>query len=356
MTAHRVPVPDGVDRGLVRKAVEAIRAGQVVVLPTETVYGLVADPRSPASVDRIREVKQRPEGLVFTHHVADRDAIDTLVPPPPARVVRLLDRYWPGPLTIVLPDGRHGTLGFRLPAHEFTRAVIREFAPSLYMTSVNRSGQPPIVAPSDIAREFADDIDLIFDAGVPPLEQASTVVRWQDGELEVLREGVLTAAEVFRTAARNVLFICTGNTCRSPLAVALARRAAAAELGVSEERVLAHGLDFGSAGAAAGDGFPASGNSIAVAAEIGLDLREHRTRQLDRELLTAADHVYCLGPSHLVAAQSLAPEHADRIELLDPDGGAIPDPFGGDLETYRRTREVIGRAVERRVRALLASD
>ena len=124
MSARRVPVPDGAEPNLVGQAVNAIRAGRLIVLPTETVYGLVADPRSPESVERVRDVKRRPEGLVFTHHVADREALAALVPPPPARVVRLLDRYWPGPLTVVLPDGHHGSLGLRLPAHEFTLQIL----------------------------------------------------------------------------------------------------------------------------------------------------------------------------------------------------------------------------------------
>ncbi len=256
----------------------------------------------------------------------------------------------------MLPDGRHGTLGLRLPAHEFTRAVIRAFAPSLYLTSVNRSGEPALVDPARIAAEFADEVDLIFDAGVPPLEQASTVVRWRDGELEVLREGVLSATEVQTAAARTILFVCTGNTCRSPLAAGLALRAAATVLHTTEDRVLAHGLRFLSAGVAAGDGFPASAASVAVAAEVGIDLSGHRTRQLSPRLVAAVDRVFCLGPSHLVAAKAMAPEYADRIELLDPDGGAIPDPFGADLDTYRHTRDVIARSVERRVKDLLLAD
>ncbi|MBK8976850.1 MAG: Sua5/YciO/YrdC/YwlC family protein [Planctomycetes bacterium] len=368
MTLRRVPVPPGPPAAdLAREAAAAIRAGEIVVLPTETVYGLAAAPGDERSVDRIRELKDRPAELIFTHHVADRSDLDALVDRVPPRVARLLDRYWPGPLTIVLPArGGVGTIGVRLPGHAFTRAVIRELGHSLYLTSVNRSGQQPLVDPDEIAARFGDRVDRLYDAGRPPLEQASTVVRWRGstdaehngsppdiGELEILREGTLSAAEIHRAAARTVLFVCSGNTCRSPLAQALARRAAARRLHTTDDLVLAHGLDFQSAGTTAQEDEPVSDGSLESAREVGLDLSAHRARLLTADAIRGADQVYCLAPAHLVAVRNLAPERTDHVDLLDPSGGGIPDPYGGNLEIYRQTRDAIGRAVDERIGQLL---
>jgi tRNA threonylcarbamoyl adenosine modification protein (Sua5/YciO/YrdC/YwlC family) len=260
MTMRRVPIPFGkVPTELVDEAVQAIREGKVVALPTETVYGLAADPADPASSERIRALKERPADLVFTHHIASAADLAAFAPAVPKRVQQLCDRYWPGPLTMVVPTGEGESVGLRVPSDDFTTAVIRAFGSSLYLTSVNRSGEPPLTSPDEIEAEFGDRIDLLYDVGDPPLRQASTVVRWipstvdpELGELEILREGTLTAEDLHGTTSRRFLFVCTGNTCRSPLAEALARRAAARRLGTSDARVAAHGLVFESAGVAAG--------------------------------------------------------------------------------------------------------
>ena len=359
---RRIPLPADAARSdaLVAEAVAAIRDGKIVVLPTETVYGLVADPRDPAAVARITEWKGRPHDLVFTHHIADRDAILALVPALPARIERLVDRYWPGPLTVVLPGLQGGNVGLRLPAQDFTRAVIRAYGSSLYLSSVNESGQPPIIEPDAIAAAFAGRLDLLFDDGVPALRQASTVVRYlpppaapEFGELEVLRTGTLSADDVLHTAARSAIFVCTGNTCRSPLSAALARRAAARRLGTTDDRVLAHGLHLYSAGIAANEGEPASDGSLLAAADIGIDLTGHRSQLLTAEMIEGAERVFCLGPAHLVAARALAPQAAERIELLDPQGGSIPDPYGTDPQTYRQTRDIIATLVDARIAELV---
>lgn len=133
----------------------------------------------------------------------------------------------------------------------------------------------------------------------------------------------------------RVLFVCTGNTCRSPLAEAIARH----EIG----RRGWHGqVEVGSAGVAAGEGQGASEGSRVVAAEVGLDLRSHRSRLLTREMATAADLILCMSEGHVARVISLAEEA--KVALLGdfardmPFGGpSVPDPFGGPVEFYRDT-------------------
>ncbi len=351
----------------VQEAVAAIRGGRIVVLPTETVYGLAADPTSAASIESIRSWKGRPADLRFTHHLADSDQLERFAAAPTWRVNALVARYWPGPLTLVLPARETGTVGVRVPAHPFARAVARELGGSLFLTSVNPSGQDPWSGPDEIAAAAGDRIDLLFDAGPPPLRQASTVARllpltrdgWPEdtalefGELEVIRAGLLTADEIATTASHTWLFVCTGNICRSPMAESLARRTAARRLGTQDDRVLAHGLRFASAGITALPGMPASDGAVAATRDLGIDLEGHRSRALSREVLRSAHRIFCLGPSHLVAVRALEPSVAARAELLDPRGAGVPDPYGADVATYRQTRDVILHAVESRLDEIL---
>lgn len=326
-----------------------LRQGQLCVLPTETVYGLAVLPGRADAVDRARAAKGRDADQPFTWHIARRADADRLWAHVPPGVGRLLDRYWPGPLTVILPARGGGTAGVRLPAHDFTRAVIEACGEPLWLSSVNRSGEPPLLDAHAIADAFGEHVALVVDDGRSPIGMASTIVRQLERRLEVLREGILTADDVLRTAARLVLFVCTGNTCRSPLAEALARDAAARALGVPADAVLAHGLMFASAGTSTLDGMPASDGSRAVAREAGLDLDAHSSTALTPELLERASFVYCLTAGHRRAILAEMPEVADKLALLRPDGLDVADPYGRDLQDYRRTRDEIRAAVAARV-------
>lgn len=141
----------------------------------------------------------------------------------------------------------------------------------------------------------------------------------------------------------NLLFVCTGNICRSPLAEVIARSEADARGWP--------GFSCASAGTFAFPGQPASGPGIAVAAAHGLDLAEHASRELSLELLEWADLVIGMEASHARAAARLAPDAAVRVmtDFLPSDdewsGGGVPDPYGGDLETYEATRKLLTRAM-----------
>lgn len=330
--------------------VAALRAGELCVLPTETVYGLTALPSHPDAAARIAGWKGRDPKQPLTWHVADTKQIESLDAELTLPAKRLIRRYWPGPLTLILPGRRDPTktVGVRQPANDFTRSVIRAVGEPLWMSSVNTTGEPPLVHPDEIAAACRDGVAIFIDDGVSPLGNASTIVRATGGELEVLREGILSRNDVLTVAADLVLFVCTGNTCRSPLAEVLAREATAQAMGTTADRVLARGLWFASAGTAAVPGIAASDGSRAAAAELGLDLENHQSQPITPALWHNAHRIYCLSDNHRQALLAEAPEVADRVALLRPDGLDIADPFGGELIDYRRARDEIRAAIAAR--------
>jgi len=136
----------------------------------------------------------------------------------------------------------------------------------------------------------------------------------------------------------RVLFVCTGNTCRSALAEGLARARLGPEAGVI----------FESAGLYALDGAPATPHSLVVATEEGVDLVAHRARQITAEMIERADRVYVMTRVQLDGLARLGAGVGERAALLDPSGEDIPDPYGGDLDAYRRVRDRVVAAIEER--------
>ena len=175
-SAAAEPTPEPLVRqALVRRVVDAIRAGHRVALPTETVYGMAADPTDAAAVERLRAEKGRGPDHQFTVHLANPEGLAALGLEVPPRARRLIDRYWPGPLTLVLPTPDGTTIGVRVPANEFTRAVLAAFDGGLLLTSINRTGEAPLQTPDEIAA--SGHVDLLVDAGPPRLGLASCVVQ-----------------------------------------------------------------------------------------------------------------------------------------------------------------------------------
>ena len=359
-------------RELRKRVLLALEAGEVVALPTETVYGLAARADRPAALARLRELKGRDESLAFTWHVAERDALErfeALVP----LARRLAERYWPGPLTLVLqgvPRGledaaRDGWTGVRLPAHGATRGLLAAADFPVVMTSANPSGSTPLCTAEEVAALFGERLALVIDGGASRLGEASGVLRIGPGRFELLREGLLPIEDLRATAGLRLAFCCTGNTCRSPMAEGLARALLVRRLSPAppdsagsnptvssrDDRILERfGFEVRSMGVAAGAGAPASEHAVDVLAERGIDIGQHRSSPALAEEVARFDHVYCLTDTHAEILRSLLPPGRGRhIERLDPNGN-VPDPIGGSLEDYRRCADVIRAALDARAR------
>ena len=350
MPVSRIALPKPPPEELVAKAVATLRASGLVVLPTETVYGCAALAGDAKAVARLRALLRLPDEERLALHCADAESARKLGDFGDARADRLAARYWPGPLTLVVPAATDPTkeVGLRVPAHAFAARVLKELGEPMVLAAIRNDDRA--AADLDAALlAVGDGVDLAFDSGPTPLGSPSTVVRCTEPALSVLREGILERDQVMSTAASSILFVCTGNTCRSPMAEALARAAVGKRLGCAPEDVEARGLRFCSAGTGTMDGMPASPGSLAAAAESGLDLGTHRSTSLRGETARKAAQVLCLSQSHLEAVLEIAPDLEGHAVLLRKDGGDISDPYGGSLAVYRRTRDQIAEAIEARV-------
>ena len=168
-------------------AAELLNAGGVVVIPTDTVYGLAAHPAFPEAVERLYSIKGREERKKIALLASSAEAVASFGFPLPPAAMELAAKHWPGALTIVLGDE-----GFRVPAHGWTRKLAAKCGGVLRVTSANLSGGRPATDASQALADVGLSADMVIDDGVCPVGVASTVVRIAaDGRVEVLRKGAV---------------------------------------------------------------------------------------------------------------------------------------------------------------------
>ncbi len=361
---ERAPIVEAGDQHpgpeLQRRVRQHLAAGGLCALPTETVYGIAARADHPAAVVALRELKGRPGDSSLTWHVCDRSAVERFEPLLPlAR--RLVARYWPGPLTLVLrgvPRGleqvaRDGWTGVRAPAHAATLGLLGACDFPVAITSANRHREKPLTRALDVAEFFGPALELVVDGGPSRLGEASGVLRLGPGHFELLREGLLRLEDLRRAAGLRLAFVCTGNTCRSPIAELLARMLLRERLGVRDRGRLDlehFGFEVASMGVLAASGAPASPGAVEVLAQRGLDLAPHRSRPAVPEVLARFDRIYGLTRNHIEALLGmLPPGRHPPLELLDPLGRDIADPLGGGQDDYRHCVEEIEEALRARL-------
>lgn len=189
-----------VNEEIIQQCVRDLSNGAVVVVPTETVYGLICRADSVEAIERLYEMKGRPREKPFALFVSGiEDLAEWAFSTPQAEA--LAKRFWPGPLTMVLkakpgcPAERDGGVGARSPAHDLVQALIRECGDALVNTSLNQSGQPPACSLEDAA-EVVELADWAFDQGALPRRPPSSVVDLRDGEPKLLREGELSLNDI----------------------------------------------------------------------------------------------------------------------------------------------------------------
>lgn len=180
---------------LLAEARDCLARGELVVIPTETVYGIAADPQAPGALARLFAVKRRPADKQVAWLIPDQgwEGLPGMAGCEPA--LALGRRYWPGPLTLVV-DAPPGTRGYRMPDHPVARDLLRLMGRPLAVSSANLSGRPPARSAAEAAEALGQSAALILDGGPAAGGIPSTVVRIRGAALEVLREGAVPAHEI----------------------------------------------------------------------------------------------------------------------------------------------------------------
>jgi tRNA threonylcarbamoyl adenosine modification protein (Sua5/YciO/YrdC/YwlC family) len=327
--------------------------GGLVAFPTETVYGIAANLRDEAAVRRLYQTKGRADEKPLTVHLASAAAVNQHVKEISRSAQKLMARFWPGPLNLVIPD-RHGRpTGFRVPDLPLAQEFLRLATCRVGATSANPSGGADAVTAQEVMAHFDGLLDVVVDGGRCRHGKASTVVRVAGDGVEVLREGVVPAAEIREATARSLLFVCTGNRCRSPMAAAFAADLLARRAGVAVDDLLEAGYRVGSAGTGCLRGQPATAEAVAAARRYGCDLLSHRSRPLTPSLIEDADEIYVMTAEHRASILAFASEAESRVRQLGRDRYGkdvdIEDPYGAGPAAYERAAAVIHRAIEDRV-------
>jgi L-threonylcarbamoyladenylate synthase len=189
----------------IEEAVETLRAGDLVVFPTETVYGLGANASDPAAVRKIFEVKGRPADHPVIVHLDNPRYLHRWVSNMPAAAEKLAARFWPGPLTLILPKaekvndtvtGGQDSIGIRVPSHPIAQQLLTAFGGGIAAPSANRFGRLSPTKPEHVRDELGTAIQVILDGGESPIGLESTIVSCLGNEARLLRPGFITRSQL----------------------------------------------------------------------------------------------------------------------------------------------------------------
>ena len=280
---------------------------------------------------------------------------------------RLIRRLWPGPLIIgVTADAATSKVGqlpetiarrvvtrcglrLRCPAQAFVARILEQSREPLLLADVPAEMAAPDARGAQLAEALGEQAALILTDGPIAFPQGPTVVRVTPelaGGWEVIRAGAIPAELIERQAVCVVVFVCTGNTCRSPLAEALCKKRLCDRLGCTPEELRKRGYMVLSAGLFPNYGGPAALEAVDVAKVYGGDLSRHRSRGLSDDLLFQADHVIGMTMSHVEALEDIAAGMPVKPRVLSPKGEDLPDPVGCELAVYETCAATIWRDLE----------
>ncbi len=311
------------EREKIDEAADLLRKGGLVAFPTETVYGLGANFQDKAAIDRVYRVKKRSKDKPLTIHIADVENLRAFVDDIPRLGFKLIRKFWPGPLTLLLRSKEGKALGFRMPSNRIAQDLINKAKVPIVAPSANLSGHPAPKTADEVLRDLDGRIDMLIDGGPTQIGTESTVVDLTTSPPKVLRKGAIDPALIFNI--KCVLFVCTGKSCRSPMAEGLLRKKLK-ELGKDQQ------VDIFSVGVLSATGMGASPNAITVMKEEGIDISKHESSPLTEDMIEDADLIFAMEEHHREVLTKRVPESSERIHVLN-----IPDPIGKPIEVYRNT-------------------
>ncbi|HRK30738.1 MAG TPA: Sua5/YciO/YrdC/YwlC family protein [Tepidisphaeraceae bacterium] len=356
----------------IHRSAGVLRDGGLVVLPTETVYGVAAMASHPDAIRKLRALRNAGE-QPLTIHLADSSAAIDLVGEPTPFAKRLMKKLWPGPVGLTFsvdPSQRaraagklelreadvfdaSGNITLRCPHHTVAIDVIRAVAAPVVLAVAGTDGGGAREV-SKIAPALEGKVDLILDAGPTPFAKPSTLIQVGPDGYKIVREGIYDQRIIERLMRTTVLFVCSGNTCRSPMAEAIARKVIADRLKVPQDEIESSGYSVLSAGASAFPGGRATPEAVDAVRKLGGDLSKHRSKPLMPELINQADLILTMSNAHRQAVLAINPAAASKVSTLDPNSD-IEDPIGGDRSLYEELAGTLQGLISTRVSDLVPS-
>ena len=356
-------------RDLVHRTVQALVEGHVVGMPTEATYVLAANALDEQAVARLGELTrptdQRELSCRSVLSLRSVEAAGDYLCRKSPLVNRLSRRCWPGPLSLMvacddessatrrLPEsvqrqigGDTNTVCFRVVDHRFLSHLHRYLSAPLVLVEACRDAQRAPTRPDEIDESVRTNIPLLLDDGPTRYGVRASCVRIVGNRWELLTEGAIERAAMNQFVKPVIALVCTGNTCRSPMAETLLRELLRQKLDCEDAvRVL-------SAGVAAGHGSGASPQAVEVMGQKGLDLTGHSSRPFDESVVQVADLVLTMTRGHRDAILAAFPDLHDRVFTLRRDGGDISDPVGMPVEVYESCAKQIESALAEWIDAL----
>ncbi len=338
--------PHNPEKDKIEQAAGVLQNGGLVIFPTETVYGVAANMQNAKAMDRLYKIKQRPKDKPFSIHIDSKEKVELYARDIPTSAYKLMNKFWPGPLTIILKANSGGTVGFRLPDCAIATELIKNAGVAVVAPSANLSGSPAPITFQDAIKDLEGKVDLAIDAGPAKIGLESSVVDLTCGHALVMREAAIKKEDIEKVAnKKTVLFVCTGNTCRSVMAKYLM------------EKILKdqgrNDVEVSSAGILMMQGMGASFEVLNLLNKHNINASAHTTQRINIDLIRQSDLILVMEKIHEEEIAKIAPGEKKRVFLLkefakiDDSDLNIYDPIGKFPEFYEQAFYTIKEAVER---------